>query len=1422
MNSIIKKATVVCASLLAGVLTSRGDTNDYVREEWTERMGADWPSSAEVVHWHEKEGAGKTGKAWAIKFDMTDACWRFTTRLGLNNTTNTNESRLAKLKQMAGKFEDEGRKPLVAINGNYFDNVNGFINIYGALWSDGRRLVGGAPLLQYDTAREFSLDGGSVIMGKDGWPRDVANRKKIRSGTDFYADPSIRYKDGEYFDSKCGDAVETYPRSLVGVGTNEWGRSFLVMFVSDGRQDDWSHGLTDHDAVSLVVSLGCHVVSENDGGGSAGMWIKGLPAELTPRDEEYINKGCDGSPRAVAAGLFMMYEEPFVERITAQANGCEDPFENFDDAFMMGENGDILWINEDVPVKTSVTNTHNCTVLRGAFASGATAIRVASGAEWTVGAYLTLQDIRFAGTADGDPPPVLRVKGGCKVSVGSGVEGLRLKTASMDDFEITDGLSDNVSVDCASASTNVPAFFGKTSGRFSQGSLDTTLSRLENPNDPSQIAAVEERLGMFYLKWMPGCVRVNGGRRYGTLEDAIAAVAGIGNSTIEIIAPAVLTKSCVIPTNCTITATNENAWAAAVNVAPGATLTVGAGARVLFRNVVFTNAAQSVAVEVAPRGTAAVAGCAELGEVRLLKDIRDGSSNPARGAFELAGPLLCDVRVAGAAGTDIGGLAGSSSLSLEEAKASAGHIVNDEDDELAGEAYVDADGSVKIRWAVAEVADGNALARFISEDGAVTNNYRSLRMLFRELKDGGQVELLAECSLVESATIPAGKTVAMFSAGDNPALVRLPASNTWKTNALISVLGSLSVENVAFDGLRMPSGGTCLSVFRVYRDGSLAFGASAGIQNVVLASSAKGVVYVLGDGTFQMGDGSFVTGCSGGDGGGAAVYLSQASAAFNLLGGRIAGCQHGKGAVYAYAKGSLIAVSGDVNVTGNRNGSGLTCNVTLTGTSNLKLVGALTGTVGITYGNAPGKEFGIVASGGDSADHFLCDVKPDGKTLLGKANGGSLAWDAVVVVPPSNVEVNGATYGTLADAVAAAAAGDTLTILEPIAVSSMPVRIDKPLTITAADPAKVISRGTNGPMRVSSVARAIEIAAPGVVFSNVVLGDDDCEWPRAFVHVLEGGELTLGEGAVIRNVRAKAMMREGRLEPIGRSAAGVLVAGKLVMEDGSAIVGCTNRFDQSAGGGVLVSGPAAVFDFRGGTVTGCSASRGGGVFVEKHATALVQGNGAITNNANGNLYMAAESPLEITDVFTGRIDHMKDIVRSDTETNIFAEVTYDYTADLDALAAGAIRFTNELTRACGVAVTNGTGDARYVWSTALAHGATYEKGGVSWTPVGEVPPVPWWVVEVHHPAPIAFKAIERVSETEWTLVVTDRVEYCNYRLIWTDDLSKGFTTTGGWEHAVGEAAEPTWTTNVITTGGAWFWRAEGADGTNMVPPVANQ
>ena len=82
---------------------------------------------------------------------------------------------------------------------------------------------------------------------------------------------------------------------------------------------------------------------------------------------------------------------------------------------------------------------------------------------------------------------------------------------------------------------------------------------------------------------------------------------------------------------------------------------------------------------------------------------------------------------------------------------------------------------------------------------------------------------------------------------------------------------------------------------------------------------------------------------------------------------------------------------------------------------------------------------------------------------------------------------------------------------------------------------------------------------------------------------------------------------------------------------------------------------------------------------------------------------------------------------------------------------------------------------------------------------------------VVQPSPIAFQSVTQLSTTEWALVVTNRTKWCNYRLLWTDDLAKGFTATGGWETATSDGA---WATNVTidVSGPAVFWKAEAKEG----------
>lgn len=92
-------------------------------------------------------------------------------------------------------------------------------------------------------------------------------------------------------------------------------------------------------------------------------------------------------------------------------------------------------------------------------------------------------------------------------------------------------------------------------------------------------------------------------------------------------------------------------------------------------------------------------------------------------------------------------------------------------------------------------------------------------------------------------------------------------------------------------------------------------------------------------------------------------------------------------------------------------------------------------------------------------------------------------------------------------------------------------------------------------------------------------------------------------------------------------------------------------------------------------------------------------------------------------------------------------------------------------------------------------------------------------VVTNFPTPIAFQSIARESNLEWALVVTNRRELCWYRLMWTDDLTKGFATTGAWEQAT---ADGSWSTNVVfeSETPACFWKVEGTWGTDEIPPVS--
>ena len=90
-------------------------------------------------------------------------------------------------------------------------------------------------------------------------------------------------------------------------------------------------------------------------------------------------------------------------------------------------------------------------------------------------------------------------------------------------------------------------------------------------------------------------------------------------------------------------------------------------------------------------------------------------------------------------------------------------------------------------------------------------------------------------------------------------------------------------------------------------------------------------------------------------------------------------------------------------------------------------------------------------------------------------------------------------------------------------------------------------------------------------------------------------------------------------------------------------------------------------------------------------------------------------------------------------------------------------------------------------------------------------------VITYYPTPIDFRSIERLEDGKWRVVVTNRVPYCWYCLISTDDLTKGFTVTGEWQQAEANAPQA-WTNVIERSEGHYFWRALGKPGEGPANP----
>lgn len=818
-------------------------------------------------------------------------------------------------------------------------------------------------------------------------------------------------------------------------------------------------------------------------------------------------------------------------------------------------------------------------------------------------------------------------------------------------------------------------------------------------------------------------VRV-GSAIYTTLDSALVAAKEMTDPVIEIIAPAKLKKAATIDFNCTITATNlADAASTPVLRNEGATLTVADGARVLFKNVVFSET-DDVPVTVLAGGTAAVSGVVGISEI---------VTSDAKG-IELAGALESAIVVDCAAAKDANNVFGSFSAP-DGARSSASKIFNKYDDELGGVAQ-----GTSLVWGAVVVDDASAIVKLI-QDG-VTSNYRSLKTLMKFVTNDAEIVVVKDCSLDESMTV----TKNVFFRSENSSTI------TVAEGSAISVSADMVVSNITFDcgSKKLPA-----SFISVNEAASLTLGGGACLCNGEISDSvAAGAVLVNRGGVLTMQDGSRISGFTAASGRGGAVSLIGT---FYFSGGTISDCtaQSG-GAVYAIS-GSKIYLSGTAKTLNNTDTEGNDDNIYLWGDQILELeedYANVSVSVSLSTSSANEAEaaFGTAPSLPDSEiTQISSDVNAD---IAAEIVDGVLVWYEMPVYITPFAKIGDVTYGSLADAVEAAEDGDTIEILPSLpAAYDSDITIDKRITLMTYDYWTSLLRTDNCSITV----------APGGSLTITNLTVDGAagylEAENKPVIYVNGGELVMESGSVV-----------GWAEDKGNTAAGVVVYnGKLTMKEDSYVLDCVNRASLS-GGGVHVSGERAEFRFEGGTITNCVATFGGGVALMGKAKMFTRGDGKIVGNVGGNLYISNNAKLSLDADFDGKIVVTNGFNASTKEFGVVAD---DY--DGTNLAASAACFINEAgTNDLGVVVTNAS-KRILVWASALT-----DAGDGTWVYVndsgetlalyGEIPTVedePDDPVEPEAalPVDIAFKSVTYDSASgSWTLSVTNAVKSCWYSL----------------------------------------------------------
>ena len=623
-----------------------------------------------------------------------------------------------------------------------------------------------------------------------------------------------------------------------------------------------------------------------------------------------------------------------------------------------------------------------------------------------------------------------------------------------------------------------------------------------------------------------------------------------------------------------------------------------------------------------------------------------------------------------------------------------------------------------------------------ASDVTKTNCFRRLDRLFEIF---AAEESAAEVTIVKSGTL--SRKIA--PKGDLTIVSRTGAvvSNQVTSAGFAVAAGTkLTVAGVCFDG---KNGGDSLFVVD---GGELALEGGTEIRNFKGdANKTSAAIRVINGGMLTVGsDEGAVTfeKCrnNSSQGTGGAIYVLGAEVTLkNEV--SITGCSsRGTGGGIYVGKNTAVSLSGRLVVSGNTSGDKKTPSdvYCASGSDGIVVTGPVEigSVIGVRYvpsgWTKAGFAFAAVAKGFvnhglifDSAQAFFCDdmemanVKP-----APNADYTAFVWvedkGGIDPVDPSvaHVHIVGTSdgyYGSLEDALTildgkggmVEIVRDTTIVSNVDIVGTVTLKsaAGGPFTVSRAEQCKFTVRA-NGSLSVEDLALSGE-GAVGQLF------------------LVEGGDLILGSGAVVRDVDCGEVRND--------SAIKVRAGGRLVMKDGALIADCRNPYttgySQNGRGGAVTADERSVVRLEGGTIENCSANLGGGAFIGNQSVIEIGGTAMVATNGDaegrpGNVYVPEYSELFLIAPLEGAVGVTQG---KSADQNVFGRPADEFVGSDKALADSAHKFTNDRNGDIGFAVRSAEGETLLVWSDALDGNGNYtNKDGKLYKSLagGEVVPTP--------------------------------------------------------------------------------------------------